>query len=97
MTMDDMDFFGMMNKYDLHGKQERFYYQLLGRLQTDCDYYLGYGNRNAKHLWAGNEKDQIRLMVELYCFLTVMHERPEWIKWSDIMEYHKKMCVEVSK
>ena len=31
-----------------------FRYQLLGRLQADCEYYLNYGNRNIKRLWAGN-------------------------------------------
>ena len=41
-------------------------YQLLGRLQTDCEYYLNYGNRNIKRLWAGNVNLQIKLMAELY-------------------------------
>ena len=31
-----------------------FRYQLLGRLQADCEYYLNYGNRNIRRLWAGN-------------------------------------------
>ncbi|MFQ8787451.1 LPD11 domain-containing protein [Ruminococcus sp.] len=25
----------------------------------DCNYYLGAGNRNSKHLWAGTPKEQI--------------------------------------
>lgn len=29
-------------------------YMLLGRLLCDCKYYLGNGNRKAKHLWTGD-------------------------------------------
>ena len=37
-------------------------YLLLGRLRQDCDFYLGYGGRNAKILWAGEESDHIKKM-----------------------------------
>ena len=30
-----------------------FRYQLLGRLQSDCEYYLNYGNRHPKSLCYG--------------------------------------------
>lgn len=30
-----------------------FEYQLLGRLKSDCDYYLGFGYAFEGHLWAG--------------------------------------------
>ena len=33
---------------------DTFRYQLLDRLRMDCDYYLGYGNRNPRYLWAGS-------------------------------------------
>ena len=49
---------------NLPTEAERFNYMMLGRLQTDCDYYLGYGNRFAGHLWAGNEQNQIDKMKE---------------------------------
>lgn len=29
----------------------KFRYMLLGRLQADCEYYLGFGNRNPNRLW----------------------------------------------
>ena len=32
-------------------KDIAFNYMMLSRLQLDCKYYLGYGNRNKKHLW----------------------------------------------
>mgnify|MGYP000119775375 FL=1 len=40
-------------------KNQKSEYMLLGRLQMDCNYYLGAGNRNSKHLWAGTPKEQI--------------------------------------
>ena len=41
---------------------ETFRYQLLSRMVEDCNYYLGYGNRNAKDLWANDEWEQIEIM-----------------------------------
>lgn len=39
---------------------DRFNYMLLDRLRCDCEYYLGYGNRDANHsLWAHDEQKQI--------------------------------------
>ena len=37
----------------------KFRYMLLGRLQADCEYYLGFGNKSSRRLWAGSEKAQI--------------------------------------
>ena len=31
----------------------KFEYMLLNRLQCDCNYYLGYGGRNAEHIAFG--------------------------------------------
>lgn len=67
-----------------------FEYQLLGRLQQDCEYFLGYGDRKEKHLWAGNAKEQIIKMRELYNFL-IPHGEIEWISLDDIENYEKKM------
>ena len=61
-----------------------FEYQLLGRLKDDCDYYLGNGNRFAKQLWAGNEIDQIKKMVELWDMLP---EKPEWLNRNELERY----------
>ena len=65
-----------------------FDYQLLARLQQDCDYYLGHGNRAKKHLWAGGEAEQIAKMKELYSGL---REKPEWISLEDISSYEARM------
>ncbi len=70
----------------------KFNYQLLGRLQQDCEYFLGHGNRATKHLWAGDEAGQIRKMKELYSALA---EKPEWITLDRIEQYEAAMtgCV----
>lgn len=66
-------------------------YQLLARLQQDCKYYLGYGQRAKKHLWAGDEAAQIKKMRELYAGLL---EKPEWITLEEIAQYEAAMVTE---
>ena len=70
-----------------------FNYMLLDRLRTDCDYYLGNGNRNKKYLWAGDEKRQIEKMKELYNSFSD-DNRPEWITLEEIEKYEKEMTKE---
>lgn len=67
-----------------------FRYQLLGRLQSDCEYFLNYGNRNTNRLWAGNVKLQIKLMTELYNSFQEK-EKPQWITLDRIIAYGKEM------
>ncbi|MGM0817751.1 MAG: LPD11 domain-containing protein [Bacillota bacterium] len=69
----------------------KFRYMLLSRLKQDCDYYLGYGNKNKKHLWATDEKRQIEVMKELWSSFTA-DEKPEWLTWADILAFEVKMC-----
>lgn len=71
-------------------QKDRFNYQLLGRLRSDCEYYLGNGNRNVKHLWANNEKEQIEKMKELYNSFSD-NEKPEWLTYEQILQYEKLM------
>lgn len=67
---------------------DTYNYQLLDRLRSDCDYYLGAGNKNEDALWAKNVNDQIAKMKELYNSLS---EKPEWLTMEDIEGYEKKM------
>ena len=68
---------------------DRFNYMLLDRLRCDCEYYLSYGSRNAKHsLWALDEQKQIDKMRELYDLLPI---KPEWLTREQIDEYASKM------
>ena len=68
----------------------KFNYMLLGRLKSDCEYYLGYGGRNAKSLWAHDEQAQIDKMRELYGLLQI---KPEWLTMDKIDEYAARMGV----
>ena len=63
-------------------------YRLLSRLKADCDYFLGAGGRAEKHLWAGNVREQIAKMRELYAALP---EKPEWLTMEDIDRYAQRM------
>lgn len=71
--------------------QQKFFsfeYRMLSRLQQDCEYFLGYGNRCEKHLWADTAKEHIEEMKKLYKLLPV---EPEWISMDDIEKYEKEM------
>lgn len=72
------------------GKKPHKLCLLHSRGQEDCRYYLGYGNRNAKQLWAGNEAEQIEKMIELWnSFDDDM--KPQWLTMEQIENYASKM------
>lgn len=66
-------------------------YRLLGRLRSDCEYYLDYGRRANKHLWAGNVETLIAKMRELYHLLPV---KPEWLTEQEIDSYEERMTAD---
>lgn len=63
-------------------------YMLLARLKQDCEYYLGFGDRRPKHLWALDEKEQIAKMRELHASVP---EKPEWLTTEEIDAFEKEM------
>jgi len=65
-----------------------FEYQLLSRLEQDCEYFLGCGKRCEKHLWGITVKGHFEKMYELYDLLLV---KPDWITREKIDEYRKEM------
>ena len=67
-----------------------FRYQFLSRLQQDCRYYLGNGNRNKRHLFYLDEKQQIKEMKRIYKSFTP-DQKPRWIKYKDILKLQFKM------
>lgn len=69
---------------------EKFRYQLLDRMKQDCEYYLGYGRKNPRHLWAIDEKEHIEIMKTLYNSFSD-DKKPEWISMQDIERYEMKM------
>ncbi len=68
----------------------RFNYQMLDRLRCDCEYYLGNGNRNERHLYYKNEQEHIDEMKKLYNSFP-KDEKPEWLTWEQILKYEKAM------
>lgn len=68
-------------------------YMLLSRLKSDCEYFLNHGGRSEKHLWAGNVKDQIEKMKELWNSFP-KDKKPEWLSMEDIEKYEKEMSKE---
>ena len=68
----------------------RFTCGLLGRLLCDCKYYLGYGYRQPRCLWAKDETRHIAKMRELYDSLP---ESPQWLTREQLDEIAKDMGV----
>lgn len=68
----------------------QFSYMLLDRLRQDCEYYLGFGGRCARQLWAHDEQAQINKMRELY---DLVPEKPQWLTREQIDAYAKQMGV----
>lgn len=65
-------------------------YMMLNRLKSDCDYFLGHGNRNERHLWAHGVEAQINKMREIYNSFSD-EDKPEWLTAEQIDEYERKM------
>jgi len=57
---------------------------LLGRLQQDVEYFLGYGNRSEKHLYYGDIKTHVKEMIKLW---KILPEKPEWLRAVDFIKY----------
>lgn len=75
---------------------ETFAYQLLGRLRSDCKYYLGCGNHNPRCLWAKDEVEQIEYMKELYQAFPE-DKKPDWISMEEIEKYEREFTFDASK
>ena len=67
-----------------------FEYRMLSKLQSDCEYFLGYGNRNPKILCDDNVQSHITRMQEFWKGFPE-GEKPEWLTWEQILEYQKAM------
>lgn len=74
---------------DILKRGDKFKYQLLGRMQCDCEYYLGNGGKNPKDLWAKDEQKHIDYMKAIY---GSFENKPQWIDMSKIREYEMNMC-----
>lgn len=77
---------------NLFGYEEdyKFEYMMLSRLEMDCKYFLGNGNKNKRHLRDESITSHIERMKELYNKFP-QDKKPEWITLEDIEEYEKEM------
>jgi hypothetical protein len=75
---------------DILKGDDKFRYMMLSRLQSDCEYYLGFGNRNSNALWTKNENEQIETMKALHNSFGE-DDKPEWLTWEQILDYERQM------
>lgn len=71
-------------------RDEKFRYLLLNRMQEDFEYYLGHGHRDCSCLWAGDEREQIALMKNLWDSFPE-GGKPEWLTMEKILSYEERM------
>ena len=70
--------------------EPKFRYMMLSRMKQDCDYYIRMGTGNPKHLWAGDEREQIENMKALWNTFSE-EDSPEWLTWDELLEYEKEL------
>lgn len=78
---------------EISKSEKRFRYMLLSRMQSDCEYYLGNGNRSQNCLWGETETAHIGYMKTLWNSFSEK-DKPEWLTYEQICEYERKMCPE---
>ena len=76
--------------YEPLPRDKAFEYSMLGRLQSDCEYFLGNGNGYEGHLWAHTVEAQIKEMRDRWNAFED-DEKPEWLTMEQINEYEKLM------
>lgn len=74
--------------YNESADAQKFQYMMLGRLQTDCDYFLGNGQRSVNNLWGETIEEHIAEMKKIWTELEV---KPEWLTMEDIENYERQM------
>jgi hypothetical protein len=65
-------------------------YAMLGRYKSDCDYFLGYGNRSINQLYFDSIEKQIEEMLKLWDKFP-SHLKPEWLSREQILSYKENM------
>lgn len=83
--------FTILSKKEQVDEDKRFQYQMLDRYRCDCDYYLGYGNRNCDVLPSKDERKHIETMKRIWLSFPET-EKPECLTWERILEYEKAIC-----
>ena len=68
----------------------KFEYMMLSRLQCDCEYFLGNGNRSLKVLHEESVAEHIARMKQIWNDFPD-DAKPEWLTLEQLLEYEKKM------
>ena len=79
-----------MNTSEIHTWSNELRYRLLDRIRSDCEYYLGCGNRAEKYLWTGNVAAHIEHMKAIWNSLPD-DCKPVWLTYDEILEYERLM------
>ena len=69
---------------------DSFQYRMLSKLKMDCEYYLGHGNRQSKHLHNQDAEEHIMQMKQIWNMLPD-DGKPEWLTMEQIEQYEKEM------
>ena len=89
-SSDNSPYIKTLEKHGLNNYDPQFKRMMLGRFESDINYYLGNGSGYTGHLWAKDEDEHINIMKALYNTLPEK-EKPDWINEAKIEEYSKKM------
>lgn len=68
-----------------------FCFHFLRRLDTDCYYFLNYGNADEKVLWTGDINSQVDLMEDIFNAMSSEREFREFFSLEEIRAYRGKM------
>ena len=71
-------------------RDDRFRYQLLDRMRQDCLYFLSYGRRDPKYLWANDAAKQLVYMKAVWDSFP-LDGKPEWLTMDEILSLEKRM------
>ena len=77
-----------MNVRLMINMNSEFQYKMLDRMRSDCEYYLGFGNRSTKYLWGKSVEKHIEAMRRIW---NELKEKPAWLSMEQIDEYEEKM------
>ena len=69
---------------------DKFTFDMLARLKSDCDYYLGHGHASNNALWGKTPYDHCNEMARLLLSIPE-EERPLWLTKNDIRLYRMAM------
>lgn len=73
---------------ELLAGDEQFRYMMLGRMQSDCLYFIGHNG--APRLWGITVDDHITYMKALWKSFP-KNGKPQWLKYGEILKYEKAM------